>query len=243
MHGNEYLWELILTAHPFRWIVGKKVAAGSTGCIIPTGKRLIALTVQYGKPPGAPVIYGYHHSLRGSIIYPLLDPFYVEIPGVLGPDTKKIYLVCGEVMNPTPPDRAEFDLDARYQEVGPDGDIIEERIRKSGDLHPGRVPNLSDRYGFSCFRDILARLEDYDHITFVERNLEFTGRSHGLFRFRAAHKDEPFNLPSGCQGAPILDEDAKVVSLITGGDSRKRTYYGIDLWRFLSESHFAREGN
>ncbi|HBS05754.1 MAG TPA: hypothetical protein DEA96_12360 [Leptospiraceae bacterium] len=243
MHANDYLWELILTAYPFRWIVGRKVAAGSTGCVFRHGSRLLALTVQYGKPPGAPVIYGYHHAFRGTVIYPLMDPFFIEIPDVIGPDNRKTYLVCSELMDPILPEDSSGGLDARYQEVGPEGDVLEEKIRKPGDLHPGRVPNLSDRYGFSCFRDILARLDDYDHLTFVEKNLEFTGKSHGLFRFRAAHKDEPFKLPSGCQGAPILDEDARIVSLITGGDSKKRIYYGLDLWKFLSESQFSGEGH
>tara|TARA_Y100001937_G_scaffold128452_3_gene204807 strand:+ start:18865 stop:19584 length:720 start_codon:yes stop_codon:yes gene_type:complete len=239
VHGNDYLWELILGSFPFRWIVGKKVAAGSTGCVVRSGSNLFALTVQYGKPPGSPVIYGYHHNLRGPVIYPLLDPFFMEIPEVLGPDNRKTYLVYSELMLPETSNSENTELDARYQEVGPEGEILEERPRKTGDLHPGRVPNLADRYGFSCFKDILARLDDYDHLTFTERNLEFTGKSHGLFRFRAARKDEPFQLPSGCQGSPILDEDAKIVSLITGGDSKKRIYYGLDLWKFLSESHFS----
>ena len=48
MHGNDYLWELILGSFPFRWIVGKKVAAGSTGCVVRSGSNLFALKVQNG---------------------------------------------------------------------------------------------------------------------------------------------------------------------------------------------------
>lgn len=174
------------------------------------------------------------------MIYPVQDPFSVEVPGILGPDKRKTYLVCGTLTDPGAPDFSPLEeLDARYQEVGPDGAILEEKARKPGDLHPARVPNLSDRYGFSCFKDILSRLEDYDHLTFTEQNLEYTGKTRGLFRFRCARRDA-FFLPSGCQGSPILDEDARIVSLLVGGDSSKRVYYGLDLWRFLSSSQFSR---
>ncbi|MCB1169217.1 MAG: hypothetical protein KDK25_02730 [Leptospiraceae bacterium] len=238
MHGNDFLWELILLSHPFRWIVGRKITAGSSGCLIRRDNRLIALTVQYGDPPGAPVLYGFHHRFRGPVLYPLLDPFSVEIPGILGPDKKKTYLICSELADPGAQESGAVDsVETHYQEVGPNGEIIHEKARKEGNLDASRVPNLADRYGFSCFKDILVHLDDYDHLVFSEQNMEFTGKTRGLFRFRCARRDS-FFLPSGCQGSPIVDERGNVVSLIVGGDSSKQIYYGLDLWKFLDKNRF-----
>ena len=145
--ASEYLWELILGSFPFRWIVGRKVTAGSTGAIVKHRNQLLGFTIQYGKPAGAGVVYGYHHPLRGPVYYPLLDPFYVEIPQLLGPEKKKTYLVCSTLGDPgQASDELLGSIDARYQEVGPDGEILDEKQRKTSTLHPARVPNLSDRY-------------------------------------------------------------------------------------------------
>jgi len=127
-----------------------------------------------------------------------------------------------------------FKLDYFYQEISPPGYINVSKPKIKYLLQQITTPNIDNNYGFAGH--IKPKIiENYAIDTVYQLHFDYKfketrGWTH-VFEPPVKHPGNEFY--HGCSGAPIIDEDNNIASLLTGGDIDKNEIYGINLGKVL----------
>lgn len=91
-------------------------------------------------------------------------------------------------------------------------------------------PNADHSYGF--FGLTRHRLDDKFHLVMtpkLETGLKYIGEKDDLMRFRCKERYHEYTEYQGCSGAPILNEDGEIVSLVVEGSNNRWEILGLNL--------------
>ena len=120
-----------------------------------------------------------------------------------------------------------------YQEILPTGDIRYEERKRIFDTNLNNKPQKGRRYGFAGFT--MPEFNGYhlfQNLT-IETDLLFEKELGSFYVFKIHNKEHPgHEFYKGCSGAPIIDEDGNLVSIVVKGDKEKNFIYGINLAKY-----------
>lgn len=125
-------------------------------------------------------------------------------------------------------------LDSFFQDLTPDGQILNERKRMVFHSSLDDIPRAGEKYGFSG--RILSEFHK-DIQTLVARHHTYLGmtylRTDGQFHeFKIPGPHPGHKYFRGCSGAPIIDTKGRVVSLVSGGRTEDDVILGINLTKY-----------
>ncbi|WP_320051761.1 hypothetical protein [uncultured Acetobacteroides sp.] len=95
------------------------------------------------------------------------------------------------------------------------------------------IPSEEKKYGFYGkvkFNGVKGKLMDFQHR--IESDLEYIGKKDEFYVFRLSHKYGSHANYVGCSGAPIIDQDNKVVALVSYGVKSENCIYAIDIAKY-----------
>jgi hypothetical protein len=124
-------------------------------------------------------------------------------------------------------------LPPKYQEITPEGNIIREIDRKIFNDDLSSKPISGKRYGFAG----LTKPKYINRVTLVqeytiETEIIFDREEDDYYIFKLLKQHPGHEFYKGCSGAPIIDLDENLVSLVIGGNISKNEIYGINLCKF-----------
>jgi len=124
-----------------------------------------------------------------------------------------------------------------YQEILLDDTIRYEEKKRIFDTNLDNRPQKGKKYGFAGFT--MPEFDGYHLIQnlTIETNLlfeeEFKEEDGSFYLFKLHNKEHPgHEFYKGCSGAPIIDEDGNLVSLVVGGNKKENCIYGINLAKY-----------
>ena len=124
-----------------------------------------------------------------------------------------------------------------YQEILPNGIIRYEEKKRIFDTNLDNRPQKGKKYGFAGFT--MPEFDGYNLIQnlTVETDLLFEGEfkkeDGSFYLFKLHNKEHPgHEFYKGCSGAPIIDEDGNLVSLVVEGNEKENCIYGINLAKY-----------
>jgi hypothetical protein len=133
------------------------------------------------------------------------------------------------------------DIEPRLEKIDAQtGDIVESRACTVWTGDAIAEPDAGVRYGFAGHTK--PRLEDHALIAadvkfcFTELRvcfpLSFVGQRDDLLAFQLPVKHPGHDFFRGCSGAPIIDEEGRVVALVCEGNLEESIIYGVSLRRY-----------
>jgi len=119
-----------------------------------------------------------------------------------------------------------------YQEILPDGTVRHEEPRRILTTNLTTKPQRGKRYGFAGLT--MPQFDAYHLIQnlTVETYLFFDKEKGPFYLFNLGKTHPGHEFYSGCSGAPIIDEEGNLVSLVIGGDIKDNVIFGIDLSKY-----------
>lgn len=233
MKPVEKLWNTILSSYPLVVLDGnRKILKSMSGTIASYKEQLWLLTVCEGNPGSTILIYTGHSGQKG-IYSPVSDIAAIEIEGVQSPEGVRLYFAVGKLENQIP---------CHYQEMDAKGNILAQKDRRVLPISPHHQPNLADRYSFAFLANRSSDPDRFDHSVHPVEELEFSGKTDSFFRFQTTRRSGAFEYHPGCEGAPILNEEGDLVSLLVGVQASKGRaagphsgafLFGLDFWRYI----------
>jgi hypothetical protein len=126
------------------------------------------------------------------------------------------------------------DIYPKEQPATPAGVLLDEQDKRVFAFKDILVPEPKDEFGF-CGLTKPVRAPDYTDTTrVVELGLKFDRKEETHLVFKLAHPHPGEGHYEGCSGAPILNQDEKLASLVIGGCIARGEIHGLDLARFKS---------
>lgn len=233
MKPVERLWNTILSSYPLVILSeDRKILRSMSGAMVNYRDANWLITVCEGNPGSTIMIYSGHSGTTG-IYNPVNDFAAIEIEGVKSPEGVSLFFAVA---------RIDDTVLCHYQEMDAHGTLLSEKERRILPLVRDNAPNLADRYSFAFLADRNEDPDRFDHSVQVVEDLELNGKTGNLFRFQTTRKSGNFQYNPGCEGAPLLNEDGDLVSLLVGVQSAKgraagphsgEFIFGIDLWAYL----------
>ncbi|BBB30366.1 hypothetical protein [Neptunomonas japonica] len=128
-----------------------------------------------------------------------------------------------------------LDFTSSYQNINWKGEILESRERPIFAMDDISEPNKDIYYGFSG--DILpTAIPDqnaFEATQHIYHGLKFDRVENDMLVFKLPEDHPGHKMFQGCSGAPIIGEDGKVVSLVSGGCTEKNEIYGCNLLKCI----------
>ena len=92
-------------------------------------------------------------------------------------------------------------------------------------------PNKETYYGFSgsVLPTLIQDQNTFETEHHIYHGLKYDRLEDDMYYFKMPEKHPGHELFEGCSGAPIIGEDGKVVSLVSGGCIKKNEIYGNNL--------------
>lgn len=127
------------------------------------------------------------------------------------------------------------DFTSFYQNINWKGEILESKERPIFSVNDISEPSKDIYYGFSGdIRPTLMpdqnALETTQHIY---HGLRFDRVENDMLYFKLPEDHPGHEMFQGCSGAPIIGEDGKVVSLVSGGCTTRNEIYGCNLLKCI----------
>lgn len=121
---------------------------------------------------------------------------------------------------------------SHFQEINQHGEIISEVEREPITTNLNSAPDSLHLYGFSGNTEVQLKNGVLTGIYRTYLDLKYVGDNGDFHMFEL-----PFAFPGneyfkGCSGAPIVDNDGNLVSLVCGSPSGSNNIYGISLSKF-----------
>ena len=119
-----------------------------------------------------------------------------------------------------------------YQEILPDRTIRYEEPRRVLHADLSIKPQKEKRYGLAGFT--MPQFDGYHLIQnlTIETNLFFDEEKEPFYIFKLGKTHPGHEFYKGCSGAPIIDEEGNLVSLVVGGDRKNSVIFGINLFKY-----------
>jgi len=135
-----------------------------------------------------------------------------------------------------------FKKDYVYQEINPPNNISISKVRNKYKLQQIKLPDIKNIYGFSGHTDHII-VENFAITSKLMYHLDykFLETREWLHVFKP-----PINHPGhiyykGCSGAPIIDKNNNIVSLLICGDIERNEIYGVNLYKAITGFYIERE--
>ena len=96
-------------------------------------------------------------------------------------------------------------------------------------------PNKETYYGFSGDIDPISipHLNAFETTQHLYHGLKYDRLENDMHYFKLPEQHPGHELFKGCSGAPIIGEDGKVVSLVSGGCTKKNEIYGCNIQKCI----------
>ena len=123
-------------------------------------------------------------------------------------------------------------LPPKYQEISPGGKIIYEIDKKIFNTTLLEKPKTNKRYGFAgLVKPYYVNGFLVQQLT-VETNILFKRERGDMYCFELQNSHPGHEYYQGCSGAPIMDEEGNLISLVIGGNIESNEIYGVNLSKF-----------
>lgn len=126
------------------------------------------------------------------------------------------------------------DVCPKEHPVNESGVLLDERDKLTFASTEIIAPDPKGVFGF-CGLTMPMLTPDYvDTSRVSELGLRFDRKEGPRLIFKLNHEHPGHDYYRGCSGAPIINEDEKLVSLVICGDTAAQEIHGLDLMRFKS---------
>lgn len=116
-----------------------------------------------------------------------------------------------------------------------EGETVEIKERPVFTVDNIAEPNKETSYGFSGDIDpiLFPELNTFETSQLIYHGLKYDRLENDMHYFKLPENHPGHEMFQGCSGAPIIGEDGKVVSLVSGGCTSKNEIYGCNLQKCI----------
>ena len=199
---------------------------GASACILSFSKKNVLLTVKHAAGDGGNwgVALRYYPGM-GMQLYQLgglnfVTRIQIGKRKVSTKDVDFAYVSVPKTLEP-------FDED-----LDPSGAVLRSEPKQ---ILPGAVAEPSREETYAFYGYTRHRLDDKFRLNLTpkhETGLKFNGERDDLLRFVCRERYFEYAEYQGCSGAPILDSQGRLASLVVEGSEDRREILGLDLRRY-----------